>query len=265
MRKGRAEDHLQLPMSIIGFYRRKSFFHKTRNVPEKYYEWNPILRKADKPMTSFSKCGKYSQGVKIKIPKYDATNSKQLTEAEIHGRKETMRVLDYYQRKRRKRWELDHFSPIIGIREGARVVGEYCLTVEACRNGKRFEDAIAVGHYPLDAHDPGDNKRTYILAKNELRVPPYDIPFRSLIPNGINNLLVAGRNLSADQLALSSARVMTTCCAMGQSVALGIELCLKKSISPLKLAINNPSDLKKEVENFGICLDHKLYFPKQLK
>ena len=99
------------------------------------------------------------------------------------------------------------------------------LTVEDLRAGREFPDAIAVGRYPLDAHKPDDDKRTYLLPKNELAVPPYQIPLRSLIPLNSTNLLVAGRNLSADQLAMSSARVMTTCAFMGQAAGIVLAYC----------------------------------------
>ncbi|MBD3354219.1 MAG: FAD-dependent oxidoreductase [Candidatus Lokiarchaeota archaeon] len=262
MVKGREEDGLQLPMSVIGFYRRTPLFKKPRSVSDSYFNRNPIHNASDKPMTSFNSCGKYSKGVKIKIPKFDSTISNDLTQAEIEGRSELMRVLHYYQKKKYKKWELDHLSPIIGIREGSRIKGEYYLKVDDCRKGRSFKDGIAVGHYPLDAHDPTDNKRTYILDKKELRVPPYDIPFRSLIPKNIDNLLVAGRNLSADQLALSSARVMTTCCSMGQAVALGIDLCLKYEMNPIEIATYKPEELQKSVKESGICLDHEFYKPR---
>ena len=259
MKKGRVEDGLQLPMSVIGFYRKRGLLHRARNVPQDYYDWNRIKNRGEKPMTSFSRCGRYSRGIKIKIPGFDSTSSDSLTDAEIKGRKEIMRVLDYYQHKTHKNWELDHLSPIIGIREGSRVLGEYYLTVEDCRAGRIFDDGIAVGHYPLDAHDPSDNKRTYILDKKDLRVPPYDIPLRSLIPKGMQNLMVAGRNLSADQLALSSARVMTTCCAMGQAAAISIDLAWKNDVEPVQVALDMPEEIRSAVSDFNICLDHELY------
>jgi hypothetical protein len=174
-----------------------------------------------------------------------------------------MQVLDYYQRVERKRWELDHFASIIGIREGRRVVGEYLLTVEDVRAGKEFEDAAAVGSYPLDAHEPGDDKRTYILPEDQLRVPGYHIPLRSLIPRGMDNLLVAGRNLSADQLAMSSARVMTTCAMMGTAAGIAATTCIKKDTTPIQLATKEPGAVRKLMAEKGAIFDLAFYTPKQ--
>ena len=257
--KGRLEDGLQLPMSLMYFIRKVSLFKKMEKVPEDYFDWKPYKGRKDLPMTSFGKAGSNSKSVKIKIPNYDATNTESLTGAEIQARRQMMRVLDYFQRVWRCRWELDHCSSIIGIREGRRIIGEYTLKLEDVRNGAQFDDAIAIGCFPLDAHDPGDDKRTYILPKDQLKVPPYHIPFRCLIPKGMINLLVAGRNLSADQLALSSARVMTTCGMMGTSAGIGAAICIKRNITPLELFKKDPACIKNEMEDQGAIFDLSFY------
>jgi len=71
------------------------------------------------------------------------------------------------------------------------------------RAGRRFEDAMARGVYSLDGYKPDDDKRAYNLHKEALRVPPYQIPLRSLIAQDAKNLLMAGRCFSSDQLDLS--------------------------------------------------------------
>jgi len=135
-----------------------------------------------------------------------------------------MAILDSHQRGASKPWLYDRCSPMIGIREGLRITGDYVLTVEDLRRGRSFDDSIAVGTFYLDGHKPDDDKRTYILPKGTLNVPPYDIPLRTLIAKGGDNLMMAGRCMSADQLALSSARVTTTCSMTG--LAAGITAAL---------------------------------------
>jgi hypothetical protein len=68
-------------------------------------------------------------------------------------------------------------------------------------SGPFFKDT----HVRRHGHKPDDDKRTYILPKDQLDVPPYQIPLRSLIAKDGRNLMMAGRCFSADQLALSSA------------------------------------------------------------
>ena len=136
---------------------------------------------ADLPMTSVWPDGPGGNAIKIKVPMFDATDTESLTAAEIQGRRRMMEVMDYHQRVENKPWRLDHCSPIIGIREEARIVGDYVLTVDDLRAGRAFDDGVARGTYYLDGHKPDDDQRTYILPKDQLAVPPYQIPLRSLI------------------------------------------------------------------------------------
>jgi len=210
--------------------------------------FHPVRREADLPMTSIWPDGPRGNSLKVKIPMFDATSTEGLTAAEIQGRRRMMEVLDYYQRVAKKPWRLDHCSPLIGIREGCRVVGDYTLALEDLRAGRRFDDAVARGTYYLDGHKPDDEKRTYILPKDQLKVPPYQIPFRSLLVRDGKNLLAAGRCFSADQLALSSARVSTTCSMMGQAAGIAAALAAQRRCDPRDL---DPREVRKIVESRG--------------
>lgn len=234
--KGRAEDGLCLPMSLMFFVRHRPDGKSARQIPPGAFE--PIDRKDDLPMTSIWPNGPGGNAIKIKIPGYDATDTVSLTNAEIAARRRMMQVTDYFQRVEKRPWMFDRCSPLIGIREGRRVVGEYVLELEDLRAGRTFPHAIARAVYPLDGHKPDDDKRTYILAADQRRVPPYQIPYECLTARDGTNLLMAGRCLSADQLALSSARVATTCAMTGQAAGIAAALCVKarcgiKHIDPL--------------------------------
>lgn len=248
--KGRPGDGRQLPMSLMFFVREVAAENAAPQVPEGWFE--PIPAKDDLPMTSISPAGPGRFGIKIKIPKFDATDTESLTAAEIQARRRMMAVLDYHQRVEKKPWVLDACSPRIGIREGRRVVGEHALTVDELRAGQTFEDAIARGVYYLDGHNPDDDKRTYILPPEQRQVPPYQIPFRSLVPKGAKNLLAAGRCLSADQLALSSARVMTTCSMTGQAAGIAAALCAARGCALPDL---HPTEVTKIIHDRGARLD----------
>lgn len=222
--KGREDDGLQLPMSLMFFVRHVDESDAREQVPEGSF--GVIRNKDDLPMTSVWPNGPRSNAVKIKVPMFDATDTESLTAAEIRARQRMMEVLDYFQRVEKKPWLLDHCASRIGIREGRRIVGNYVLTVEDLRAGRTFDDAIARGVYYLDGHKPDDDKRTYILPPEARKVPPYQIPFRCLMPREARNVLAAGRCLSADQLALSSARVMTTCSMTGQAAGIAAALAI---------------------------------------
>ncbi len=247
--KGRPGDGLQLPMSMMFFVRHIDESEFRSQIPSGWFE--SIEKKDDLPMTSIWPNGPRSNAIKIKVPLYDATDTESLTSAEIRGRRRALEVLDFFQRKEKKLWRYCHCSPRIGIREGRRIVGNYTLTVEDLRAGRAFDDAIARGVFYLDGHKPDDDKRTYILPQDQLKVPPYHIPFRCLIPQGSKNLLAAGRCLSADQLALSSARVMTTCAMMGQAAGIAAAMLVERSCDLDKLDGN---DVRRETEARGAQL-----------
>ncbi|MGQ9369637.1 FAD-dependent oxidoreductase [Azospirillum sp. ST 5-10] len=102
----------------------------------------------------------------------------------------------------------------VGVRESRRIAGEYTMTVDDVLDARKFEDAVARGTYPVDIHNP-KGKGTVLR-----RVKPgewYEIPMRSLIPKGVEGLLVAGRCISGTHEAHSSYRVTPTCMATGQA------------------------------------------------
>lgn len=104
-------------------------------------------------------------------------------------------------------------APRIGIRETRRIQGEYLLSGEDVLAGRRFPDAIGRGAHEIDVHGAGTEHRRQVIPGGG----SYDVPFRSLIPRGLGNLLVAGRCFSSTREGQSSARVMGTCMAMGQA------------------------------------------------
>lgn len=247
--KGRESDGLSLPMSMMVFVRHVEEADAHPQVPDGWF--NRITEESQLPMTSVWPAGPRANAIKIKVPLFDASDTESMTAAEIQGRRRMMEVLDYQQRIEKRPWVLDHCAGRIGVREGRRILGDYVLTVDDLRAGRSFDDAIARGVYPLDGHKPDDDKRTYILPPEERKVPPYQVPFRSLLPTGVHNLLTAGRCFSADQLALSSARVMTTCSMMGQAAGVAAALSAATDASPRDL---DHGMIRSRLENRGARL-----------
>ena len=105
----------------------------------------------------------------------------------------------------------------LGIRESRRIVGEYTLTIDDMAGSTRFEDAICTVGSAVDFHGTAKADGSYNGAYYVTGNACAEIPFRSLLPKHTVNLAVAGRCLSADQLAHSAVRVMPPCIAMGQA------------------------------------------------
>ncbi|MFC1479604.1 FAD-dependent oxidoreductase [Planctomycetota bacterium] len=248
--RGRASDKLQLPMSLMFFVRETDEDPPDTVMPE---GWAEPLAEHDLPMTSIWPNGPKSKAVKIKVAPFDSTDTESMTAAEIRARRRMIQVLDYYQRKEGKKWRLDHASPIIGIREGRRVIGDYILTEEDVRSGQEFDDGVAVGTFYIDAHEPVTEKRVDQLEDPDKKVvPPYHIPFRALIARDGINLLTAGRCLSADQLAMASARVATSCAMMGQAAGTAAACAVKDKC---KIRDVDPQDIRSILGEGGSNLD----------
>lgn len=143
---------------------------------------------------------------------------------------------------------LDGIAPRLGIRESRRIMGEYYLTGEEVSNGVKRDDGICKGGHEVDIHGK-DEKHVRRTIKN---AGSYDIPFGCLVPKGMSNLLMAGRCLSSDRVAHSSARVMGTCMAMGQAAGTAAALCVQKGISPAELEIG---ELRQTLKQQGAILD----------
>lgn len=102
----------------------------------------------------------------------------------------------------------------VGVRETRRIVGDYTLTAEDVLEARKFDDGIARSTYPVDIHNP-KGKGTVLK-----RLPPeewYDVPLRALLPQGLDDLLVAGRCISGTHEAHSSYRVTPTAMATGHA------------------------------------------------
>lgn len=102
----------------------------------------------------------------------------------------------------------------LGVRDGGRIRGEYCLSQDDIRRGRRFADAACQGCWPIEYWDPQDGVSVEHLPGGG----SYDIPLRSLKLAGWDNLWAAGKCLSADRYAQASARMVGTCWAMGAAV-----------------------------------------------
>jgi glycine/D-amino acid oxidase-like deaminating enzyme len=168
-----------------------------------------------------------------RIPNVDATDPHQLTQAELEGRRQ---VQEYHRFLRDRvpgfeRSVLVATSPAIGVRESRRVIGDYRLTREDVLASRRFEDEIALCGAPIEDHAAGpDTRWTYVPESGV-----YGIPYRCLLPGGVDGMLVAGRCFSATHDAHASARSMATCMAMGQAAGTAAALAVAQGILPRAL------------------------------
>jgi hypothetical protein len=121
-----------------------------------------------------------------------------------------------------------------GIRESRRIRGRYWLERDDVLEGRRFDDAVAQGAAPIEDHGTGGDTRWEYVGEGLT----YDIPYRSLVVDGIEGLLVAGRCFSASHDAHASARNMAQCMAMGQAVGYAAALAARSNTAPSQLDVS---------------------------
>lgn len=126
-------------------------------------------------------------------------------------------------------------APQIGIRETRRIVGDYVLRREDIMKARKFTDAVTHCAYPIDIHNPkGEGGELTNIPSGEY----YDIPYRSLLPVDFDNVLVAGRCLSATHSAHSSARIQATCAGMGEAAGAALGLAVKYGVNTRSISMN---------------------------
>lgn len=148
-----------------------------------------------------------------------------LTRGEIEGRRQAVNAFDFLRTVPgfENSYIVD-LPPQLGIRETRRVVGGYMLSGEDVLGCSSFDDSIGVNGWPMESHVAGD-----VIFK----FPPIpesrgfnELPYRMLVPEGIDNLLVAGRCASMTHDGQSAARVSGGCFAMGEAAGTAAALAL---------------------------------------
>lgn len=151
-----------------------------------------------------------------RIVKHDPTNAFDVSRAEIEARRQVNEMARFLK-ENSKAFENSTIISVageIGIRESRKLKGVHILTAEELKDLVDFEDAIALGNYDIDIHNPeGAGTSHYYFKDGEY----YKIPYRSLLPKEYENLLVAGRCISATHEAQASIRIMPICACLGEA------------------------------------------------
>ncbi|MDA9431356.1 FAD-dependent oxidoreductase [Bradyrhizobium sp. CCBAU 51627] len=168
-----------------------------------------------------------------------------LTRGEIEGRRQALAAFEFLRAVPgfEKSYIVD-LPPQLGIRETRRIKGRYQLSGEDVLGCASFEDSIGVNGWPIEAHVPGDVVFTF---------PPIpesrgynELPYRMLVPEGVNNLLVAGRCASMTHEGQSAARVSGACFVMGEAAGSAAALSLSGNRIPREIPIEKLQETLKQ-------------------
>ncbi|MEP6720536.1 MAG: FAD-dependent oxidoreductase [Variovorax sp.] len=146
----------------------------------------------------------------------NGVDARELSAGEVEGRRQ---IVDFFRFLREQvpgfaESQIVEIAPQVGIRETRRIGGLYALTGEDILNSARFDDSIGINAWPMELHQAG---------KIEWRFPTdqhrayNDLPWRMLVPQSVDNLLVAGRCASMTHEGQSAARASGGCFVMGQA------------------------------------------------
>ena len=181
----------------------------------------------------------------------DGCDVKDLSRAEVVAQRQVFAVMDFLKDfiPGFENAHLIDTAASVGVRETRRLVGRHVL------NGREVVDCIpnpeviAHGSYIIDIHDPCGRRKAI---GGPIKGDRYDIPYGSLLPKKIRNLLVSGRCISADHVAHSSSRVQGTCLMTGQAAGAAAAIAIVKGLA------NDAIDIKELQENLiasGVALE----------
>ncbi len=159
----------------------------------------------------------------------DASDAAELTLGEMLGREQAERCADFL-RARVPGFEdafLSDTAPRLGVRETRRIRGRYALTGEDVLDGRKFEDGICRGAWPIELHVAGGRTDWRFLEDGLW----YTVPYRCLVPEGPRNVLVAGRCLSATREGFASVRVIGQCMGEGQAAATAVAIARARALA----------------------------------
>lgn len=177
--------------------------------------------------------------VAVRVADVDATDFEQLAQAEREGRRQAF-VYETFLRDMVPGYEQAKIIGLahhIGVRETRRVYGEYRLTRDDCLNAQRFDDVVLLCGAPIEDHrsaKDGQEETAWAYVKQG---QAYDVPYRTLVPKGRDELWVAGRCFSATHDAHASCRSMGQTMSMGQVAGLAAAISIEQQCGALDVPL----------------------------
>lgn len=145
-------------------------------------------------------------------------------------------------------YDLEWVGMVPGYRESRRLEGDYILNENDVRSNRVFEDAVAYGGWPMDVHVPGGIRDLNSFASKVYNFEGcYTIPYRCYCSKNVDNLMMAGRDISTSKMAFSSTRVMGTCAVGGQAVGIAAALAVKYGCTPKQVGEQHIRRLQQEL------------------
>lgn len=234
---GRPADHLCQPMTLcfrVGNVDMEAF-RKARATINPLYRKFQAQGKLRNPREDVLIFHTVNEGVlhfnTTRVVKRSPVEIEDLTAAELEAREQVFELYDFLRENINgfQHAELLSTAAEIGIRESRMLKGQYVLNQEDLVGCKKFEDSVALGNYDIDIHSPdGSGTSHYYFPEGQY----YSIPYRTMLPLEIENLLVTGRCISATHEAQASIRIMPIVCCLGEAAGAAAALAAEAGGSP---------------------------------
>ncbi|WP_043585033.1 FAD-dependent oxidoreductase [Geminisphaera colitermitum] len=179
----------------------------------------------------------------------NAIDARDLTRAELTLREEIHAIAAAFRRQHPAfaNSHLIDTAPQVGIRETRTITGLHTMTADDVLSPSDFPDTVALGGHPIDIHQSTDSQQNARFIE-----APYHIPYRSLVPVGSQNVLVAGGTISATREAFGTIRVQAQCMALGQAAGTAAALCIARNQTVTTL---DATHLRAHLRNDGAIVD----------
>ena len=241
--QGRKSDGLCQPMTLcfrLGNVDTDAFFRSWKELDRAYKsarECGEITNPRENILVFRTPVHNVLHFNSTRVIKLNPTSPFDITRAEITARKQ---VGELYEFMKKHAQGLENSFILataseIGVRESRRIIGDYVLTQDDCKGCAKFEDAIACCNYDIDIHNPeGSGTSHYYFGAGEY----YTIPYRALIPQGVDNLLVAGRCISSDHEAQASYRIMPVVACLGEAAGTAMAIAIRGKDSVREISVS---------------------------
>lgn len=137
-----------------------------------------------------------------------------------------------------------------GKRESRRLMGDHILNQNDIQNQVKYEDASFTTTWSLDLHYPDPKNSQYFPGEeffsycDQPEIIPYHVPYRCLYSRNIENLFMAGRNISVTHVAFGTIRVQRTTAMMGEVVGMAASICKSHNANPREVYLTYLEELK---------------------
>ncbi|WP_317979714.1 FAD-dependent oxidoreductase [Paenibacillus glycanilyticus] len=234
---GRESDGLTQPMTLM-FTMQDTGKPVTPILPEGCYEYKEVSDLPQGRRLYWEQNNDGSLLVNMSRVKANGAKIEDINYAETEALRQVFSIAYYLQKTGFENYALTHIAPQTGTRETNQIVGLYTLNEQDLTSGARFKDVVAQTNYEIDIHSPDAQKTT-----DERKIDGYDIPYRCMVPEAFDNLLIAGRSISATHVAMSSMRVQATCYALGQAAGIAASLSIDDAATMQNIAIDKLHDI----------------------